>query len=93
MKKTQVCCLEYETNQLNDTEFELNISKMGSWNHMGHTGNMIVKDLSQMCIPLENSVYFGDGHGFNSNPDGSMNRKLMNKVLPNGMYSKCELFL
>ena len=47
---------------------ELNISKMLSWNHMGHTGNMIIKNfIRQMCVPLENSVYFGDGDGFNSN--------------------------
>ena len=31
---------------------------------------MIIKDfLRQMCVPLENSAYFGDGDGFNSNPD------------------------
>ena len=36
---------------------------------MGRTGNMIIKDfLRQMCVPLENSAYFGDGDGFNSNP-------------------------
>ena len=35
---------------------------------MGHTGNMIIEDcVRQMCVPLENSVYFGDGDGFNSN--------------------------
>ena len=35
---------------------------MGSWNHMGHTGNMIIKDfIRQMCVLLENSLYFGDG--------------------------------
>ena len=33
---------------------------------MGHTGNMIIKDV--MCFPLENSVYFGDGNGIDSNP-------------------------
>ena len=37
---------------------------------MGHTGNMIIKDfIRQMCVPLENNVYFGDGDGFNSNPE------------------------
>ena len=37
---------------------------------MGHTGNMIMKDfIRQVCVPLENSVYFGDGDGFNSNPE------------------------
>ena len=36
------------------TGFELNISKMGSRNHMEHTGNMIIKDfIRQMCVPLE----------------------------------------
>ena len=50
--------------------FELNISKMGSWNHMGQTGNMVIKDfIRQMCVPLENSVYFDDGDGSNSNPE------------------------
>ena len=50
--------------------FELNISKMGSWNHMGQTGNLVIKDfIRQMCVPLENSVYFDDGDGFNSNPE------------------------
>ena len=49
--------------------FELNIFKMESWNYMGRTGNMIIKDfLRQMRVPLENSPYFGDGDGFNSNP-------------------------
>ena len=52
--------LNYWTNWCHP-RFELNISKMGSWNHMGHTGNMIIKDfIRQMCVPLENSVYFGD---------------------------------
>ena len=38
---------------------------------MGHTGNMIIKYfIRQMCVPLiGNSVYFGDGDGFNSNPE------------------------
>ena len=39
---------------------------------MGHTvtGNMIIKDfIRQVCVPLKNSVYFGDGDGLNSNPD------------------------
>ena len=37
---------------------------------MGHTGNMIIKDfIRQICVTLENSVYFGDGDRFNSNPD------------------------
>ena len=36
---------------------------------MGHTGNMIIKDfVRQMCVPLENSVYSGDGDSFDSNP-------------------------
>ena len=48
------------------TGFELNIFKMESWNHMGRTGNMIIKDfLRQMCVPLENNAYFGDGDTFN----------------------------
>ena len=29
--------------------------------------NMIKDYIRQMCAPLENSVYFGDGDGFNSN--------------------------
>ena len=30
---------------------------------MGYTGNMIIKDVAkEMCIPLENSVYLGDGN-------------------------------
>ena len=56
---------------LSDPGFELNMSKMGSWNHMEHTGNytLIIKDfIRQMCVLLENSVYFGDEDGFNSNP-------------------------
>ena len=37
---------------------------------MGHNGNLIIKDfIRQMCVPLENSVYFGDGDGVNSDPD------------------------
>ena len=38
---------------------------------MGHTGNMIIKYfIRQMCVPLiGNCVYFGDGDGFNSNPE------------------------
>ena len=37
--------------------------------HWKHDSLMIVKDfLWQMCVPLENSTYFGDGNGFNSNP-------------------------
>ena len=29
---------------------------------MGRTKNMIIKDFQrQMCVPLENSAYFGDG--------------------------------
>ena len=52
--------------------FELNLSKMGSWNHMGHTGNMIIKDfIRQIYVPLENSVYFGDGEGLDSNPESA----------------------
>ena len=40
---------------------------------MGCTGNMVMKDfLRQMCVPLENSAYFGDGDGFNSNPASVM---------------------
>ena len=43
---------------------------MGSWNHMEHTGNTIIKDfIRQMWVPLENSAYFGDGDGINWNPD------------------------
>ena len=39
---------------------------------MGHTGNMIIKDfIREMCVPIENSVYFGDGDGVNSNSDSS----------------------
>ena len=38
---------------------------------MGRTGNMIIKDfVRQMCVPLENSVYF-DGDSFNSNADSA----------------------
>ena len=49
--------------------FELSIFKKGSWSHMGHTGNVIIKDfMGQMCVPFENSAYFGDGACFNSNP-------------------------
>ena len=30
---------------------------------------MIIKDfIRQMCVPLENGAYFGDGDGFKSNP-------------------------
>ena len=37
---------------------------------MGHIGNIIIKKFQrQMCVPLENSAYFGDEDGFNSNPD------------------------
>ena len=49
--------------------FELNIFKMGSWNHVGRTENMIIKDfIRQMYVPSENSAYFGDGDGVNSTP-------------------------
>ena len=49
--------------------YKVNIFKMESWNHMGCTGNIIIKDfLRQMCVPLENNAYFGDGDGFNTNP-------------------------
>ena len=51
-----------------DAVIELNIYKVGSWNHMGYTGNMIMKDfMRQMCVPFENSAYFGDGDGVCSN--------------------------
>ena len=52
------------------TRLELKIFKMASWNHMGRTGNMIIKDfVREMCIPLENSAHFGDGDDVDSNPD------------------------
>ena len=39
---------------------------------MGRTRNMIIKDfismIRQMCVPVENSAYFGDGDSVNSNP-------------------------
>ena len=36
---------------------------------MGHTGNMIIEDfMRQICVPLENNAYFGDGDGVDSNP-------------------------
>ena len=36
---------------------------------MGRTGNMILQDfIRQMCILLENRVYFGDGDSVNMNP-------------------------
>ena len=42
----------------------------GSKNHMGWSGNMIIKDfIRQICVSLENNVYFGDWDGFKSNPD------------------------
>ena len=53
----------------NDSGFELNIFKMESWNHMGRTVKFIMKDFHRrMCVPLENSAYFGDEDSFNSNP-------------------------
>ena len=64
--------------------FELNIFKMGSWNHMGHNENMIKDFIRQMCVPLENSVYFGDGDGFNSDPA---------KVRPSIKNLDADLFL
>ena len=37
---------------------------------MGRTGNMIIEDfMRQICLPLGNSAYSGDGDGANSNPD------------------------
>ena len=49
--------------------FARDIFKMGSWNHIESTGNIIIKDcIRQMSVPLENSVYFGDGDGINSKP-------------------------
>ena len=37
---------------------------------MGCAGNMIIEDfMRQICVPLENSAYFGDGDGIDSNPD------------------------
>ena len=51
---------------------------MGSWNHLGRTGNMIIEDfMRQICVPLENSAYFGNGDGFDSNPDMYRDTKLM----------------
>ena len=51
---------------------------MESLEHMGRTGNMIIKDfIRQMCVPLENSAYFGDGDGINSNPDIGLSNALM----------------
>ena len=37
---------------------------------MGRAGNMIIEDfMRQICVPLENIAYFGDGDGIDSNPD------------------------
>ena len=37
---------------------------------MGRTGNIIIEDFRrQICVPLENSAYFCDGDGVDSNPD------------------------
>ena len=39
-------------------------------NQKGRTGNMIIKDLiRQMCVLLENSMYFDNADGINSNPE------------------------
>ena len=52
-----------------ETGLELKILKIESLSHMGCTRNTVIKDfLKQMCVPLENSAYFGDGDSFNSNP-------------------------
>ena len=52
------------------TGFAQYIFKMASWNHMGCTENMIIKDVMRhMCVPLQKSVYFGDGDGINSKSD------------------------
>ena len=43
---------------------------------MGHTGNMISNDdLRQMCVPLEDGVYIGDGDGLHSNPENAMHQR------------------
>ena len=45
-------------------------STFSEWDNMGRTGNKIIKDcIRQICVPLENSAYFGDGDDVNSNPD------------------------
>ena len=64
--------------------FTRDICKMGSWNHMGCTENMIIKGvIRQMCMPFENSVYFGDGDDVNSNPGYYRNIfPLWNKTQP-----------
>ena len=50
--------------------FELDIFKIVSWNHTGCTGNMIIKDfVREIHVPLENSAYFSDGDGVDSNPE------------------------
>ena len=51
---------------------------------MGHNENMIKDLIRQMCVPLENSVYFGDGDGFNSDPA---------KVRPSIKNLDADLFL
>ena len=54
---------------------------MESWNQMGHTGNMIIKNfLRQMCLPLENRAYVGDGNGFNSKPAYEIKYKIHYKL-------------
>ena len=62
------------TKPLPETWFTPDILKMGSWNHMGCTGNMIIKDVVRQMFPFykENSAYFGDGDGINSNPPEPM---------------------
>ena len=41
-----------------ETGFELNIFKMGFWNHMGHTGNMIIKDFTRQMCPFRKQCIF-----------------------------------
>ena len=60
---------KYLTHTLKDVFIHNRKYKVGSWNHMGHTGITIIQDfIRQMCVPLENSAYFGDGDGVDSNP-------------------------
>ena len=56
----QTCTQILKQLPLKQSGFELNISKIRSWNHMGRIENMIIKNFNfirQMCSPLENSMY------------------------------------
>ena len=40
----------------------LDILKMESWTHVGHTANMIIKDVIHVfCVHQQNHAYFADG--------------------------------